>query len=40
LADFCSQLYWGTAFGDNKINNVGLSRKHIIEGGQGSLERL
>jgi aryl-alcohol dehydrogenase-like predicted oxidoreductase len=34
------QLYWGGAFGTNKINNVGLSRKHIIEGMQQSLERL
>lgn len=34
------QLYWGTAFGDNPINNKGLSRKHIIEGMDASLKRL
>lgn len=35
-----TKLYWGGAFGNNKVNNVGLSRKHIIEGMEGSLERL
>jgi len=35
-----TKLYWGGAFGDNKVNNGGLSRKHIIEGMDGSLERL
>ncbi|KAF4631955.1 hypothetical protein G7Y89_g6171 [Cudoniella acicularis] len=30
----------GRAFGENPINNVGLSRKHIIEGVNASLERL
>jgi aryl-alcohol dehydrogenase-like predicted oxidoreductase len=34
------QIYWGAAFGDNPVNNVGLSRKHIIEGVNGALERL
>lgn len=34
------QLYWGGAFGTNKVNNAGLSRKHIIEGMDMSLERL
>ncbi|KAK3358876.1 NADP-dependent oxidoreductase domain-containing protein [Lasiosphaeria hispida] len=35
-----TKIYWDSAFGDNKVNNVGLSRKHIIEGMEGSLERL
>jgi len=35
-----TKLYWGGAFGNNKVNNVGLSRKHIIEGMDASLERL
>lgn len=34
------QIYWGAAFGDNPVNNKGLSRKHIIEGMDASLERL
>lgn len=37
------QLYWGSAFSANPerpVNNKGLSRKHIIEGMDGSLERL
>ena len=34
------QLYWGGAFGKNKVNNVGLSRKHIVEGMNQSLARL
>lgn len=34
------QLYWGDAFSDRKINNRGLSRKHVIEGMNMSLERL
>ena len=34
------KIYWGAAFGDNAVNNVGLSRKHIIEGTDQSLERL
>lgn len=35
-----TKLYWGGAFGNNKVNNLGLSRKHIIEGMNLSLERL
>jgi aryl-alcohol dehydrogenase-like predicted oxidoreductase len=35
-----SQLYWGDAFSNSKVNNRGLSRKHIIEGMNQSLERL
>ncbi|KIH87960.1 hypothetical protein SPBR_05061 [Sporothrix brasiliensis 5110] len=35
-----TKIYWGGAFGSNRTNNVGLSRKHIIEGINQSLERL
>ena len=35
-----TKIYWGGAFGDNPINNTGLSRKHIIEGLDASLQRL
>jgi voltage-dependent potassium channel beta subunit len=35
-----TKLNWGGAFGSNPVNNYGLSRKHIIEGMAGSLERL
>jgi len=35
-----TKLNWGGAFGDNPVNNGGLSRKHIIEGMNMSLERL
>lgn len=35
-----TKIYWGKAFADNHINNTGLSRKHIIEGLDQSLERL
>ncbi|KAF5025222.1 hypothetical protein F66182_2688 [Fusarium sp. NRRL 66182] len=35
-----TKLYWGGAFGDNPINNKGLSRKHIVEGINGALKRL
>ncbi|KAK0652961.1 NADP-dependent oxidoreductase domain-containing protein [Cercophora newfieldiana] len=35
-----TKIYWGTTNSDKKINNVGLSRKHIIEGIEASLERL
>ncbi|KAI1820277.1 putative voltage-gated K channel beta subunit [Xylaria intraflava] len=35
-----TKLYWGSAFGDNPVNNTGLSRKHIIEGMEASLQRL
>ncbi|KAG0648893.1 Potassium voltage beta 1 [Hyphodiscus hymeniophilus] len=34
------RVYWGKAFGENPVNNTGLSRKHIIEGVNQSLERL
>lgn len=35
-----TKLYWGGAFGDNPVNNKGLSRKHVIEGMSASLARL
>ncbi|KFY88428.1 hypothetical protein V498_06795 [Pseudogymnoascus sp. VKM F-4517 (FW-2822)] len=35
-----TKIYWGGAFGSNPVNNVGLSRKHIIEGVNQSLKRL
>jgi len=35
-----TKIYWGGAFGDNPVNNGGLSRKHIIEGTEASLQRL
>ncbi|XXH03604.1 hypothetical protein Hte_010009 [Hypoxylon texense] len=35
-----TKLYWGAAFGDNPVNNKGLSRKHVIEGMSASLSRL
>jgi len=35
-----TKIYWGGAFGDNPVNNLGLSRKHIIEGVNASLQRL
>ncbi|KAI1502853.1 putative voltage-gated K channel beta subunit [Biscogniauxia marginata] len=35
-----TKIYWGAAFGDNRVNNVGLSRKHVIEGMNASLKRL
>lgn len=35
-----TKLYWGGAFGDNIVNNKGLSRKHVIEGMNASLKRL
>jgi len=35
-----TKLYWGSAYGDNPINNKGLSRKHIVEGMNMALERL
>jgi aryl-alcohol dehydrogenase-like predicted oxidoreductase len=37
---FCAQIYWGGSFGNNRANNVGLLRKHIIEGLDMALERL
>lgn len=33
-----SKIFWGDK--DNKINQVGLSRKHIIEGVKNSLKRM
>ncbi|RDL39079.1 putative potassium channel beta subunit protein [Venustampulla echinocandica] len=35
-----TKIYWGRANGETAINNTGLSRKHIIEGVNASLERL
>ncbi|KAI9372214.1 NADP-dependent oxidoreductase domain-containing protein [Aspergillus egyptiacus] len=35
-----TKLNWGLANGEILVNNHGLSRKHIIEGTQASLERL
>lgn len=35
-----TKLNWGGANGEVLINNHGLSRKHIIEGLEASLERL
>jgi len=35
-----TKIYWGGAYGDNPVNNGGLSRKHVIEGVNASLERL
>lgn len=35
-----TKIYWGSAFGENPVNNKGLSRKHIVEGTNAALERL
>jgi voltage-dependent potassium channel beta subunit len=35
-----TKLYWGAAFGDNPVDNKGLSRKHVLEGMEASLKRL
>lgn len=35
-----TKIYWGGAHGNNPVNNVGLSRKHIVEGLDMALERL
>lgn len=35
-----TKINWGAAHGNNPVNNVGLSRKHIIEGVNAALERL
>jgi len=35
-----TKINWGGAFGDNPVNNGGLSRKHLIEGTNAALERL
>ncbi|TVY46141.1 putative voltage-gated potassium channel subunit beta [Lachnellula subtilissima] len=34
------KIYFGTAHSASPVNNLGLSRQHIIEGVEGSLERL
>ena len=38
--DNCSEINWGAVNGEILVNNHGLSRKHIIEGLEASLERL
>ncbi|OAA57430.1 voltage-gated K+ channel beta subunit [Niveomyces insectorum RCEF 264] len=35
-----TKIYWGSKFGNIRANNVGLSRKHIIEGLDMALARL
>lgn len=35
-----TKLNWGNDYSDMKVNNNGLSRKHIVEGMAGSLKRL
>ena len=35
-----TKLYFGGAYGHNKVNNFGLSRKHIVEALDAALERL
>ena len=35
-----TKINWGDAFGDNPVNNRGLSRKHLIEGTEMALKRL
>jgi voltage-dependent potassium channel beta subunit len=35
-----TKINWGAAHGNNPVNNVGLSRKHVIEGTNAALERL
>jgi aryl-alcohol dehydrogenase-like predicted oxidoreductase len=35
-----TKINWGGAFGDNPVNNGGLSRKHLIEGTEMALKRL
>lgn len=35
-----TKINWGAAYGQNPVNNVGLSRKHIVEGVNNALERL
>ncbi|KAH8699718.1 putative voltage-gated K channel beta subunit [Ilyonectria robusta] len=35
-----TKIYWGGAFGNNPVNNKGLSRKHIVEGTKLALKRL
>src|SRR5690349_8244658 len=40
MADKAIEINWGAVNGDILINNHGLSRKHVIEGLEASLERL
>jgi len=35
-----TKINWGSAFGENPVNNGGLSRKHLVEGTNNALERL
>ncbi|MCJ1340424.1 hypothetical protein MMC09_005720 [Bachmanniomyces sp. S44760] len=35
-----TKIYWGKSYGDNPVNNGGLSRKHVIEGTNACLKRL
>jgi len=35
-----TKVYWGAAHGENPVNNTGLSRKHVVEGVNGALQRL
>ena len=35
-----TKINWGSAFGNNPVNNGGLSRKHLIEGTNAALARL
>ena len=35
-----TKINWGGAFGENPVNNGGLSRKHLIEGTEMALKRL
>ncbi|MCJ1305310.1 hypothetical protein MMC08_008124 [Hypocenomyce scalaris] len=35
-----TKINWGGAFGENPVNNGGLSRKHLVEGLNASLKRL
>ncbi|PNP52580.1 hypothetical protein THARTR1_06927 [Trichoderma harzianum] len=35
-----TKIYWGQAYGNNPVNNLGLSRKHIVEGVNAALKRL
>ncbi|KAK2625760.1 hypothetical protein QTJ16_005072 [Diplocarpon rosae] len=35
-----TKINWGASYGINPVNNVGLSRKHIIEGANNALKRL
>ena len=35
-----TKINWGGAYGNNPVNNFGLSRKHLIEGTAAALDRL